>query len=552
MQIRVLELSAENKDREIQAATAKAIAAADAERIAQMEEREQELSAMLAQAQSSLATMQKLHHASQNQLFAIQSQTEEESMGRQSELELASAELERAQQRLAALEMEKNQLQNKLMSARPADNLDWGSGGGNAGAVAGAGSSDVEECLRAELAHQRDIGSQLKAELLRVRDELDEAHSMWESRVEGLKATLSATEAHAQALDQELGMRPTAAQVEDLRHQIRLLQAVRYNTSLEAEDDDKMQNGAKADGDVRTGAASSLDSALLAKNRHLEHELTMARLKTVDMSNELDTALTRISDLEEAAAKQQALVDRLEEDLLASRGAFQAPTGSGGPPATLGDEPLSSFGSNGDSGGVDAGPDTSMLRVLCGQRDRFRQRAAELEEEMARAKLELSTARNETAAARADNVALVERLRYVHDFRKQHPPSTTARDVEDGGGAEVERRYQRIYEDGLNPFKEFQGQQKERQKQRMGVVDRAMYRVGQLVFGNQGARLFVFFYLLALHMLVLGLLGRMTHHHSHALYSHGKAVLDAKANLTSAMHAAVPDASGGITDARLP
>lgn len=96
-QLHKLELVAEGKDREIQEATSKAIAAADAQRVAQMEMREQELTAMLAQAQSSLATMQKLHHASQNQLFAIQSQTEEEQMGRQSELELASAELERAQ-----------------------------------------------------------------------------------------------------------------------------------------------------------------------------------------------------------------------------------------------------------------------------------------------------------------------------------------------------------------------------------------------------------------------------------------------------------------------
>ena len=46
-----------------------------------------------------------------------------------------------------------------------------------------------------------------------MKRELDEAHSMWESRLEGLKATLQATEQHARALDRELGMRPTVQQV---------------------------------------------------------------------------------------------------------------------------------------------------------------------------------------------------------------------------------------------------------------------------------------------------------------------------------------------------
>ena len=43
--------------------------------------------------------------------------------------------------------------------------------------------------------------------------------------------------------------------------------------------------------------------------------------------------------------------------------------------------------------------------------NRFRQKAVDLEEELARVKTELVTAKSEVAAARADNVALVERLR---------------------------------------------------------------------------------------------------------------------------------------------
>lgn len=47
--------------------------------------------------QSSLAALQRLHAASQNQLFALQSASEEQAAGAQGELEMATAELERAQ-----------------------------------------------------------------------------------------------------------------------------------------------------------------------------------------------------------------------------------------------------------------------------------------------------------------------------------------------------------------------------------------------------------------------------------------------------------------------
>ncbi len=42
-----------------------------------------------------------------------------------------------------------------------------------------------------------------------MRRDLDQAHSMWEARVDGLKASLQATEQHARALEQQLAMRPT-------------------------------------------------------------------------------------------------------------------------------------------------------------------------------------------------------------------------------------------------------------------------------------------------------------------------------------------------------
>ena len=71
-----------------------------------------------------------------------------------------------------------------------------------------------------------------------------------------------------------------------------------------------------------------------------------------------------------------------------------------------------------------------MLEVLCNQRDRFRKRAQELEEGIAQISAELARSRKGLEASRADNFALVERLKFVQGYqaqgksRKGAPPPT--------------------------------------------------------------------------------------------------------------------------------
>ena len=112
--------------------------------------------------------------------------------------------------------------------------------------------------------------------------------------------------------------------MEELRQQIRMLQAVGYNTMDEEDDGDGQRGDAGSDSQsgsggggttalssggkggkgpsvgirIAGGPGGSMEAALLQKNRHLEHELTMARLKGVDTKAELDAALARLNDLE--------------------------------------------------------------------------------------------------------------------------------------------------------------------------------------------------------------------------------------------------------------
>ena len=66
------------QEEQLQQAVATAAAETDAKLVQEMQQREESLSSALLEAQSSLGNMQRLHQASQNQLFTIQSQTEEQ------------------------------------------------------------------------------------------------------------------------------------------------------------------------------------------------------------------------------------------------------------------------------------------------------------------------------------------------------------------------------------------------------------------------------------------------------------------------------------------
>jgi hypothetical protein len=76
-----------------------------------------------------------------------------------------------------------------------------------------------------------------------------------------------------------------------------------------------------------------------------------------------------------------------------------------------------------------------------------------------------------------------------------------------------------------------------------------MYHFGQLVFGSNAGRLFTFVYLMLLHLLVFTSVSRMTHHSSHALYSHQQALV--RHDLTASLHHHHEHAGGAAAEQAL-
>ncbi|EPS62295.1 hypothetical protein M569_12496, partial [Genlisea aurea] len=324
-----------------------------------LKERERMLQDQLHQAEESVSTMRKLHEFAQSQLFDLRAQSDEERAAKQSEINLLMDEVDQAQTRLLFLEREKGILQSQLETS----NEESGHKKGD--------SLDANTMLENSLNAKEKIISELNMELHSIETALSNEREIHLNELKKLKSLLNEKESELQTLKKELQERPTEKLVEDLRKKVKILQAVGYN-SIEAEDWETATIGEEL---------SQMESLLLDKNRKMEHELTQFKVKTAEQSSFLEAGEIKTRELTEQINEQQKLIQKLEDDILKGyssqdkRGSFldewELSNSSGMNPMENSEQ---------RRGGTSETDQSSMLKVICNQRDRFRVRLRETEE----------------------------------------------------------------------------------------------------------------------------------------------------------------------------
>lgn len=486
---RQLELQMEEKVKEIVEIKQRSLAEENQKILEVLKEREQSLQDQLRQAKESVATMQKLHELAQSQLFELRAQSEEERAGKQSELTLLMDEVERAQSRLLSLEREKGLLRSQLQSA----NEDSESKKGD--------TVDSSSILENSLNAKEKIISELNMELHNVEITLSNEREQHINEMKKLKSLLHEKEIALEELRKELQARPTAKLVEDLRKKVKILQAVGYN-SIEAEDWEVATSGEEM---------SKLESLLLDKNKKMEHELTQLKVKLSEKGSLLEAAEAKVSELAAKVDEQQKLIQKLEDDILKG--------------CSSKDRRVSLFDDWDLSESVSAEPSesseqkhisvdqdqNSMLKVICNQRDRFRTRLRETEEELRQLKDKIRALTEELEKTKADNVKLYGKIRYVQDYNQEKVVSRgSKRSPEDLESGDVESKYKKMYEEDINPFAAFSKKERDQRYKELGLRDKITLTSGRFLLGNKYARTFAFFYTIGLHVLVFTCLYRMS------------------------------------------
>ncbi|KAI9783365.1 MAG: hypothetical protein M1839_003899 [Geoglossum umbratile] len=451
------------------------------------------------------------------------------------ELEIVHSDLEKTSLRLAEVEARNEQLRLEL--AQTASN---------------SHPSDPAHPAEDDPAFLRiqSENSSLLRKLDAARVEKDSEKRNWEGRIRGLEREI------AMLKDERDGLRIKVqkwADYSEVKRELEMLKSIEFSTGDEddlAEDEDTDPLGSQENGEVRKGRGNTLEQLLLARNKKLGNGLTVLRVSHQDLQSRLESLQTEVANMNVELEKSRSLNATLENDLekfqqetsnpfpsavsvaptYASRypqsgvhalGSYSGRRGKTSPTSSI----ISGFDPHSSQTPLDTtragelvGGGSGILPMVTAQRDRFKQRNAQLENELARTHSTVSTLRQEIASLQKDNLQLYEKTRYVSSYNRGQPsttsstafstnpnPSTIQVSSSTASGLALDR-YRSAYEANISPFAAFRGRESTRAYKRMSLPERIVFSITRLVLANRMSRNLFAAYCLALHILVFGLL----------------------------------------------
>ncbi|KAH0827413.1 CASP C terminal-domain-containing protein [Lanmaoa asiatica] len=282
----------------------------------------------------------------------------------------------------------------------------------------------------------------------------------------------------------------------------------------------------------------SLEVLLASKNKRILEELTRFRILHTSLEESLKSTQSELDTARAELSKQKSLNEKLETDLLTLDNHSAKPPNTSG--STSVDDALAGLGldlgleiaknKKGESSGsttrstpipFTSSADTSILPIVTSQRDRFRARNAELEEELRRQFHTISGLRSEIKSLQSDNLKLYEKVRYMQSYRETSSvsqldplPGTsqshrTGRPrvggTENGGDEdEVELgKWRQRYEETMNPFEAFRGREATQAYTSLPLPERLLLMLTRAVLGHRRSRLAFVSYAVGLHLLVI-------------------------------------------------
>ncbi|KAJ5224598.1 uncharacterized protein N7469_008101 [Penicillium citrinum] len=446
------------------------------------------------------------------------------------ELELVSSDLEKTSLRLADVEARNEQLRLELAQAVSHSN------------------SDHSTSLQDDPEYQRlqSENSSLLRKLDAARYEKDSTKHSWEAKL--LQAERNATKS-ATERDELRSRLEKVADYDDIRRELEMIKSIEFTTG---DDDEAGERPAEttetANGNAeKSKEKNSLEQLLLARNKKLTDDLAVLRVSSRDLQGQLESLRGELSTTKEELEKSRGLSSTLENDLLqvqqeaansfpsgamsvagtyASRYPHSSRRGASSPTSSI----ISGFDqSTASANTMDAirageavGGGSGLLPMIQAQRDRFKKKNAELEEELSKTYSTVKSLRQEVASLQKDNLGLYEKTRYVSTYSRGQGASTSASSYANApsstsvytssdtpSGLSLDR-YQNAYEARISPFAAFRGRESTRAYKRMNLPERIVFSLTRIILANRTSRNLFAGYCFALHLLLFVMLYMMS------------------------------------------
>ncbi|KAL3475869.1 CASP C terminal-domain-containing protein [Aspergillus californicus] len=480
------------------------------------------------------------------------------------ELELVSGELEKTGLRLAEMEARNEQLKLEL-------------------AQAVSHSKEQATSLDEDPSYLRlqSENSSLLRKLDAARFDRESERHAWEARYSQSERQCSKVSTEKEELKARLDK---VSDYEDIRRELEMIKSIEFSAG-DDEDVGDVTEAIGANGTVKKegGKNSSLEQLLLARNKKLTDELTVLRLSHRDLQGQLQTLREDISITKEELEKSQSLSTTLENDLLRlqQEAANAFPSSAMSVAGTYaskyphssrrGVSPTSSIISGFDQSAVSnntmdairagepVGGGSGLLPMIQAQRDRFKKKNAELEEELSKMYSAVKSLRQEVASLQKDNLSLYEKTRYVSTYSRGQGASSSASAYASGPTSSVRPsadtpsglsidRYQSAYEAQISPFAAFRGRESTRAYKRMSLPERVVFSLTRIILANRTSRNLFAGYCFALHILLFSMLYMMS---TMEIERHSAASLGATAAGAMGSSSGIGSGSGNSYSGRL-
>ncbi|EEU41847.1 uncharacterized protein NECHADRAFT_51054 [Fusarium vanettenii 77-13-4] len=451
------------------------------------------------------------------------------------ELEMLHADLDRTSSRLAEVEARNEQMRLELAQAKSSV------------------QSQPEASLEDDPSYMR-----MRSENQSMIRKLEAARVEKEGLKRDLDGKLRSIEREVNKLKGERDTLKAKVQkwgdYDEIKQELEVLKSIEFSTG----DDDEVREHLES-GDAE---GNSLERLLLARNKKLGDELTVLRVSHNDLQSRLENLQEELSRTNAELERSQNLNQKLESDLenLQEEGANAFPSGASVAGTyvtrTIGRKsgrisPTSSIISGMDPrmgsepGERVYGGGSGMLPMVTAQRDRYKKKNTELEQELSDTHRTVSQLRQEVAALQKDNLNLYEKTRYVSTYNRgggaatssaygANPNPSTVSIGETGNPGIALDRYRKAYESNISPFAAFRGRESARAYRRMSLPERVVYSLTRMVLASRTSRNLFAAYCVMLHLLVFL-----------SMYWLSSSDVDRAAHLESAAAAAAAGVAGG-------
>jgi homeobox protein cut-like len=341
---------------------------------------------------------------------------------------------------------------------------------------------------------------------------------------------------------------------EDVKQELEVLKSIEFATGddedvQEHTDSTDAARGTVDGGSAGKGKGDTLEQLLLARNKKLSDELTILRVSHQDLETGLQSMQEDLSRNNADLERAQHLNATLENDLakiqtetanaypsaasVAGTYTSRYPQGSPNPSSSSFAvrkgrvSPTSSIISGFDPrssslgttslevlrSGEPVGGGSGILPMITAQRDRFKKRNEQLENELSENHRTVSSLRQEIASLQKDNLNLYEKTRYVSTYNRAGQTSSVSAYATNPSLSTVQTssstssglsldRYRSAYESNISPFAAFRGRESARAYKRMSLPERIVFSITRMILATRTSRNLFAGYCVALHVIV--------------------------------------------------